>query len=448
MRSKAFPVLVSALVALTLVSAPIGAAGSSAPGSLDTTFSGDGLRRVSFAPDTYSYVEDLVILGKSGMVVVGNQVASGEVSRFALARLHKGGALDETFGRDGKVTTPFVNAVATLGVSYGDRKIIVAGSDDGQFALARYLHSGELDPTFDGDGKVTTDLTAGEDVIHDIWVKKNGKILVGGTVSSDESDVVMVRYRSDGSLDQTYGDGGKVLVSPFKTPGNSCDPYSGTCRPIATTMFQDDGKLLVVGQYWDRCNGSIALARYNKRGALDETFHHDGRAEVHTPVAIDEQYCDRVYHAFPTSLAIGPKGGVVVGGIQWEEYDCYGCGWHMMVHRYTPEGHLDNTFSSDGVAYVFPGSDWVEVESVVVQPDGKVLAAGFQGCSVGSGEDCGSVVARFKVDGQLDQAFSNDGFADRHFEPGGAQAMGLQGRDKLVVGGGHQGRFAIARYHR
>ena len=445
MRSKAFLVLVSALAALTLIGAPSGALGSPAPGSLDTNFSGDGRRTVAFGPETYSSVEDLAVYGSSRIVAAGGNRPSEGVSTFAVTRLRNGGALDDTFGGDGKVTTEFVDAFATQVATYGDQKIIVAGSDDGLFALARYRYNGELDPTFDEDGKVTTDLTAGEDVVRDIKVGNDGKILVAGTVASDASDVATVRYDVDGSLDENYGDGGKVLITPsFNSSERSCSPYAGNeCEPVASTLFQDNGKLLVLGQYWYGCNRSIALGRYNRDGTLDETFHHDGRAEVYTPF-VDEELCERVYWGFPTDLAIGPKGGIVVGGVEWEESDCPGCGWHMMVHRYTPDGRLDDSFSSDGVAYAHPDSDWSEVEAVAVQPDGKVLAAGYSGLNEGPR----FLVARFTGDGKLDATFSKDGFADPSFEPGRAQAIALQDRGRFVVGGYSSPRFAIARYHR
>src|SRR5207245_524704 len=110
-------------------------------------------------------------------------------------------------------------------VLQADGKIVAAGtafqSDlSSDFALARYNADGTLDNSFggDGDGKVTTDFPVSsipsDDVGHQVVIQQaDGKIVVAG-VSRDNifgaGAVALARYNTDGSLDATFGDNGRV----------------------------------------------------------------------------------------------------------------------------------------------------------------------------------------------------------------------------------------------
>src|SRR5262245_1531589 len=107
-----------------------------------------------------------------------------------------------------------------------DGKIVVAGFDSaspfgesapsGHFVLARYNADGSLDSSFgtggaDGDGRVTTDFGFGGDGIFRVRIQSDGKIVAGGFASNGTNrDFALARYNPDGSLDQTFGGGGKV----------------------------------------------------------------------------------------------------------------------------------------------------------------------------------------------------------------------------------------------
>ncbi len=107
--------------------------------------------------------------------------SSRDVYRFALARYNTNGTLDTTFSADGKVTTNFSASVdeAHAVAIQADGKIVAAGHSNGErngtFALARYTAHGTLDPTFGGDGKVTTDFTPLFDVVFGVGIQDDGK---------------------------------------------------------------------------------------------------------------------------------------------------------------------------------------------------------------------------------------------------------------------------------
>ncbi len=126
--------------------------------------------------------------------------------------------LDPTFGNGGKVITDFnredyANAV----VLQPDGKLIVAGTTGGpttsDFLIVRYNGDGSLDTSFGNGGKVLTDFGM-QDYAHAIAVQPDGKIVAAGVGEGPSStNTVLARYNADGSLDSTFGIGGKVTWS-------------------------------------------------------------------------------------------------------------------------------------------------------------------------------------------------------------------------------------------
>ncbi len=151
------------------------------------------------------------------------------------------GDLDLSFGGVGYVTTPIGNgADAGYGlVVQPDGKAVVGGySHNGNnydFALVRYNVNGTLDTTFDGDGKVTTPIGSGDDYGWAVALQSDGKILLGGfSFNGSNEDLALVRYNSNGSLDTSFGTGGKVLTAV----GTGRDEIRGIA-------IQPDGKIVV-----------------------------------------------------------------------------------------------------------------------------------------------------------------------------------------------------------
>jgi uncharacterized delta-60 repeat protein len=271
-------------------------------GSLDITFDGDGKVLTNFGGfDTARSVA----IQSDGKIVVAGESYDGSNRNFALARYNSDGSLDTTFDDDGKVTTDFGENLYDRAYSAAiqtDGKIVVAGSSADSinevFALARYNTNGSLDTTFDGDGKVTTDFGIDETLIS-VAIQTDGKIVVAGsTADSVNDDFALARYNSDGSLDTTFDDDGKVTTD---FGGNLYDrAYSAA--------IQTDGKIVVAGYSSGEGGSSVhdfALARYNSDGSLDTTFDGDGK--VTTDFGGD--LYDSAY-----SVAIQSDGKILVAG--------------------------------------------------------------------------------------------------------------------------------------
>jgi uncharacterized delta-60 repeat protein len=231
-------------------------------GNLDTAFGGDGVVFTNFTSGgDYGY--DVAVNSVGKIVVVGSAAGSGR--RFALARYNGDGTLDTSFGGDGKVLTNFTpqNDYAFNVAVQSDDKIVAVGHADfsarGRFALARYSSTGALDASFGGDGKVTTNLTGGFDGAWGVAVQTGGRIVATGP--ADEK-VGLVGYTSTGALDNTFGGGDGITRTNWTSGADWTDEIA----------LDVTGRIIVVGIANVFGNDPrYALTRYTADGALDFT---------------------------------------------------------------------------------------------------------------------------------------------------------------------------------
>jgi uncharacterized delta-60 repeat protein len=289
--------ITAAVLASALVFAVIPALAG--PATLDASFSGDGKVTTNFTAG-FDGAKAVAIQVDGKIVAVGG---AGSSRRFALARYNVDGSRDTTFGGDGKVTTNFTrhSDVATGVAIQADGKIVAVGEVSrntsngtvGRFALARYNDDGTLDTTFDGDGKVTTDFTAGKDGAMAVAIQGDGQILAAGSANTFCfcSRFALARYNDDGTLDTTFGGDGKVTTT-FK---------GGSAANAAA--IQANGKIVAVGGQVPEVD-KFEVARYHSDGTLDTTFNGDGK--VSTNMGQGEESA--------TDVAIQANGKVVVAG--------------------------------------------------------------------------------------------------------------------------------------
>lgn len=238
-------------------------------GSLDTTFGQGGVHPGIVVTDLGSndYGRALAIQSDGKILVAG--YSGGDNVDFAVVRYTSNGSLDTTFGQAGAhpgiVITDFGGADNGLAVALqSDGKILVAGSggsNDDDFAVARYNSDGLLDATFAQDGvhpggTVTTNL-GGNDYGYALAVQEDGQLLVAG---SSGTDFALVRYTSDGKLDTNFGANGFTIT------------HWGTNEYGYALALANDGKLLVAGS----SGSDFALARYSNDGHLDGSFGNSG----------------------------------------------------------------------------------------------------------------------------------------------------------------------------
>ncbi len=369
----------------------------------------------------------------------GIAVASFAFVSGALTASSALAALDPTFGGDGKVTTNFTagfdgaNAVAIQ----ADGKIVAVGGDagrGGRFAVARYNTNGSLDTTFGGRGKVSTNFANGSDVAYGVAIRSDGRIVVVGEIShvahgpSIVGRFAVAQYMPDGTLDTTFGGDGKVTT----------DFTSGEDGARGVAIHA--GKIVAAGATNVGCFCSrFALARYDADGSLDTTFGGDGKVLTRFRNGGQARAVD-----------IQANGKIVAAGGQVPEVD------RFEVARYRPDGTLDPTFGGDGKVTTNMGRGEEEATGVAIQANGKVVAVGYTDMPHEFGDTFGPgkfALARYRVDGTLDAGFGGDGRVKTRFGRTGSSAaedVAIQADGRIVVAGhasGRGGRFALARYN-
>jgi len=212
--------------------------------------------------------------------------------------------LDPTFGTGGKVTTDFAGAgdgAAAIAVQ-PDGKLVVAGvatiNGNSAFALARYNSNGALDLSFGTGGKSTTDFGGRFERATSVALQGDGKIVVaGGSVIALFNDFAVARFNSNGTLDTSFGTGGKVLTD------------FGVSAEADSVIVQLDGKIVVAGEANINGGYNFELVRYNSNGTLDASFGTSGK------VTTDVGLLDRGFsYARAKSAAVQPDGKIVLAG--------------------------------------------------------------------------------------------------------------------------------------
>jgi uncharacterized delta-60 repeat protein len=273
---------------------------------------------------------------------------------------------------------------------------------------------GDLDPTFGSQGTVETQIATGG-WITGLAIQLDGKIVAGGI--AHPADFALARYEANGSLDRDFGSGG-IVTGP---PGNA--------RGLA---LQPDGKILLAGNRVLSPRSFFTIARYRPDGSLDSTFGSDG------VVTGPDGGAD--------ALALQADGKIVVVGTEPESYA-------FKLVRLNSDGTLDSSFGSNGSVQTLLGSV-AEASAVIVQPDGRILAAGAS--APGNPppppppppapppppppgpppEPWRMTIARYNADGSLDTSFGSGGIVTT---PVGyaarIEALALQPDGKIVTGG-------------
>jgi uncharacterized delta-60 repeat protein len=358
---------------------------------------------------TSRIVSDSVLDSGGKIVLAGcERKPTGSSNGISLQRYNPDGTLDTSFGTAGAVTTTVGSGATAKGVvayppkqsGHPDRILAVGSANVTQpdryqpsyFALARYNADGSLDDTFNKVvtkksttyGTVLTKVGVGNygALARSALVQADGSIVVVGAYAIDAPQlnwrVALARYTAAGKLDATFGSGGIVLTSQV----------TGSSQADAVW---DQGKILV--------RGSGNLYRFNTNGTLDTTFDQDGIVQT----------------TLSGPLAVDPAGNIFVGGTVTIPQPV-GAAWrHFAVAKYLPNGTVDTTFGTNGVASGNYGAELDGTSAIGLQPqtDGSfsiVVGGNSQTpSSPTSWNQAQFAVARFTAAGALDSSFGSGG---------------------------------------
>lgn len=340
------------------------------------------------------------VMDPSGALIMAGSGNSGGYS--SLARLSASGFADGSFGSNGILN---YNFSATLGdllhaiVRMSDGRYVACGemfSTAGtarDFLTARFNSDGSLDGSFNFSGFADTPFlqsgVAGSliDSCNAVAVQTDGKVVAAGfTQQFGPQRVALVRYATDGSLDATFGMGGKLVVDASTGPTADSSAQA--------LLIQPDGKLLVAGYAHGVSNSDFMVLRLNSDGTPDTGFGSNNNGIVRTPVGTGSDYA--------YAMALQPDGKIVLAG------QAQSSGIDFGLVRYTANGALDATFGNGGLVTtpVGPGEDIPY--SLALMPWGRLVAAGSARISTSAGGTDIAAVA-YNADGSLDRYFGNNG---------------------------------------
>lgn len=353
-------------------------------GSLDRSFGTDGKVRVDIGGQTPDRATALALQPDGQIVVAGWSGSPAHVSDsdLALVRLERDGDLDPTFGVGGRAVTDVGRPAAADALALQpDGKLVVAGSrlspsNASNFLVVRYHTDGKIDRSFGGTGWVATNLPSVMEFAHAVVVQPDGAIVAGGQAGSTGEvgvsifDFALVRHRSDGTVDSTFGGGGHVLVD------------FGPTDSVEDLALQRDGKIVAAGtagNWLASRPARFALLRLRANGEPDPAFGRGGK--VVTAFA-------RGSRAAAVALVRDARGRLVVGGSHVtrgsSRRDAFA------VARYLPSGALDRSFGRRGLLETDAGSQ-EEIVDLALQRDGRIVAPGTNA----RGEAWGWVAARY-----------------------------------------------------
>ena len=427
------------LSAFALLSAAIPPA-SATPGTLDVSFGVGGALRSNFG-GTYDWAYATAIQPDGGILAAGVSDAKGTYD-FALARYTSNHDLDRSFGHNGFVLTDFGHSYdwAYALALQPDGHIVVAGVSDvsgsKDFALARYNPDGTPDFSFGRGGRTVLRLRSlTTDIIHAITIQPDGKIVAAGVTYEDvvtlrpHGDFMVARFLPDGQPDMAFGVGG-VTTTDFSDESYD-EPYAVALQP--------DGRI-VLGGYSNSGGGpgvlfgadQLALARYMPNGLLDPSYGQGGKV-IFDGGSLDERLL---------ALALTPDGHLLAGGYTNGERR-----GDLLLARLRTDGSLDRGFGNTGKGFAINdlGTNSERIASLVLQPNGKIVAGGQTAVS----DNADFAVFRYEPNGAFDTSFGRNGVAT--FDFGGREdrvhAVALQRDGKIVAVGQSEADFAVVRFN-
>lgn len=376
----------------------------------------------------------IILLAAIFLFVVPNYLTT--VARASAGDLVAG------FGSDGKVVTDFsskIDAARAVAV-YPDGRIVLAGSSespdnylDTDIALARYNPDGSLDQTFGNGGLVTTNLNESE-YANAVGIQPDGKIVVVGSIysSTGSHDFLVVRYNEDGTLDSSFGEGGFVTTD-----------FDNTWTFAADMAITPNGEIVVGGERFAFGQDSdFAIARYKSNGDLDETFGSGGKVVTGSTTI----------HESVRAMVVNAKGEIVLAG-DTNTAEPGNLNYDFLLARFDRDGNVDASFGVDGLVF----TDFSAVDSlgdIALTPDGDIIAVGTVQVLPGR---FNFGVARYDRHGNLDPSFGTAGrvITDFSMNDDFAFAVAVRPNGKIVVAGtsgyvigSSQNDFALARYDR
>ncbi|MFK7733704.1 MAG: cadherin-like domain-containing protein [Pseudomonadales bacterium] len=298
-------------------------------GTLDTSFSGDGIANFDVIGNT-DFANEIVLQDDGKIVMVG-ATYNGNDYDLMVTRHNSDGSLDTSFSSDG-IFVMDVGSGDDIGESVAlqtDGKIVVGGSAHNgantDFAAWRLNSDGTLDTSFDSDGIAQTDFLNNADGAEKVLIQEDGKIVLVGDATVFSAQIGLVRYNVDGSLDTGFDVDGKQNLGVG----------AGTSNVTSATLL-DDGKIIAVGNTAG-ASDDMFIATFNTDGSLDDSFFSNSGTSNGGVIAVDTaRHLD-----VASDIAIQADGRILING-----HSNDGGPFRITVFRLSSNGVLDTSYGA------------------------------------------------------------------------------------------------------
>jgi uncharacterized delta-60 repeat protein len=372
------------------------------------------------------------------------------VIQATLGHCQNCGPLDPFFGNGGASIGITSNASISSKnlLIQPDNRIIqvftIYANNHYEFGILRYKIDGQLDSSFGNNGKTTTAMGGSDGYATAGALQSDGKIVVVGSASTSNSiGFGLVRYNSNGTIDNSFGSSGKVIAS------------FGSYYDYATAIaIQADGKILVAGSSADSYyTGAFALARFKINGTFDSSFGQNGKIVTHLGpfvTYIGGQYFGRYAEESAKAVVLQPDGKIILAGTSyttdgcWDYYGGIYCNPAFAMVRYHSNGIIDSSFGTYGK--VTDSVTLLQMSSMTLQNDGKILV-------LGDGNPNSFITKRYNSNGSIDNNYGIGGTSNTKIAGlntyHGPRSLAIRADGKIIIGGVLSGnnvsQFAILR---
>ena len=383
-------------------------------GDLDKTFGNGGKVNVGIG-GYYDVAKSMALQNDGKIVVVGyGKTSLASFKGLSMTRYLQNGEMDNEFGNYGVIhrVTMDLEGEANSVVIQKDNKIVVAGysispaTNNEEITLIRFTENGNVDKSFGNKGFIVTEVSSEKDNAESVAIQRDGKIVVvGSTDHKPTTDIVLIRYNENGSIDYSFGINGIVITD-----------LNSSLDIGKSIVIQIDGKIVVSGFTHIINKFFMTLLRYDSNGELDPTFGNGG-------IIVTEINGRRG----KMDMAIQNDGKIILVGPSEVENS-----HHFTVLRFNNNGSLDKNFGIKGVTKTIIG-DHSEAESVALDLNGDIVVAGTT--ELGNEQ---FVVAMYDQNGMLVHDFGSDGIVKTSFIKNSvdrAHSVAIDNDGNIIVAG-------------
>lgn len=327
-----------------------------AEGNLDNSFSADGW--LTEAGQGLSRAKQLKILNNNSILVGGHTSQTAPIGwDYAAFKFDAAGNADNSFNGNGKTWLPFAaNDYCAGSIVLNDGSILMGGYNDSTLLpnTAFINAAGIFNLSHGSNGIKYLKINGTDERIYKLLKQSDHKIIAIGKISNALATIngtVLVRYKTDGSIDSSYGTDGIVSIG---------DP----AFVFHSALLQSDDKIILAGNKYaggEFFENNIALMRLNNNGTIDVGFGFAGTVLLSSSIA----------NGYGNAAAILDNGSIVVAGKDYVNFD------NIVVFRVLNNGNLDNEFGSNGRTSINLGMKESQVGSVALRPGGKTLIGGY-----------------------------------------------------------------------